>query len=439
MAEGPRPIETDLPERPGPLAGPVSLLSILLLTLAVAAAMGAGRLWPVLYRAYVSVPVLPLALLAAAVVLGVLGPARMRRWAFNLCLSALLTAIYLSATVPPLGDHDLWLRIAQQDHATVAELLANVTYRLARLLHVHPYLVPPAFGFLAALAYLTTVDEVLADRPKVQRPRAKALCSVLYIASGVQAVFFRGYVENTQLAVPFLLTAICLLLRYVRRSGAGLDLMIIPGAGVMTLAALFHGQDAFLLPGLLFAAAVRRLPARECKGLAGDVLLAGLTVAVVGGGTLDAVRAAGFVTATGNVHWQPGSMFVALWRPLAAQDDFTMFSFDHLLQVANIVAVVFPAFPLAAITLVALPARSTSKPESLLAVLALGYLAFAFLWNFSLGFPNDYDLMISLSTPLVLFLSACTVRLSQFAPKAAWAMVAVNLAYSWATICLLLR
>jgi len=329
---------------------------------------------------------------------------------------------------------------AQQDHATEAELLANVTYRLARLLGVHPYLVPPTFGFLAAWAYLAAADEALADGPQEHRRRAKALCALLYLGCGVQAVFFRGYVENTQLAIPALLVAVRVLLRYVRRATPGLDATIVPAAAMMTLAALFHGQNAFLIPGLLAAAALRRLPARQYGALAADVALAGLTVAVVAGAAIDAVRAAGFVTTPGNLTARQATMFVAVWRPLAAQDDFRMFSFNHLLQVANIMAVAFPAFPIVAIALAAWrPMAAAPKSESLLAVLALGYLAFAFLWNFSLGFPNDYDLMVSMCTPLVLFLSACTVRLGQLAPKLAAAMVAVNLVYSWAAIGLLLR
>lgn len=336
-----------------------------------------GEAWLASFHAGPPVPVV--ALLAAHVALA--WAARRRRW-----LAALaplpLTALYLARTVPPFGDTVFWRAHAASTTLYLSEPLSQAVLHLAR---ARLDLVAPAAGLLAAAAWLFAW-------------RGDRLAGALwYLGSGIHLCFFRGFVENTQLAVPCALLYLGLLARH-RESCSRRELL---GAGAcLALACLCHAQNLALAPALLLAG--RRAPLGAAAAAATTAAVFGLLLAL------------GFTFETGNFG---GGANRTLLAPFGSD--------GHESRVAAIVAGAAPVAWLAPLLFLR---RARARRDPVPALAALGGLAFVALVEFDLGFPQDWDVMVALTLPLHLHAARRLPAPAALLPVAlAWAVMAAFL------------
>ncbi len=398
--------------------------------------------WPWVFREIVILDPVAVAHIAVAVVFCLAIIWRRRsRWNY-VVLAGLLLSMYLSTHAASLGDREAWLNEAADKRVVASELLSNVLYHVLFRLNADPRYVGPIVGFVVALLYFMLCDYLFAGEGS-EGPRPVAIACLLYLGSGLQLLFFYDYVENTQTSLPFLLLALLMCARYIRGRDDRFGLSIVSASLLLTLAGLFHGQHAFLLPAIFAAIITKRLPARRGKLLAAEAAASLAAMACLAGAVCGVLWAAGFEFAAGNA---TGGGDATLFVPLSVLDSkftaFAMFSLAHWRQVANILTTLFPAHWLCAAAAVwaVIRGRKVERPMllSVLTVFALGYVAFISLWGFDLGFPLDYDLMISMGIPLQLCLTAWAVQWCAKSRVLTAAIVGINLLYAWTTISLLL-
>ena len=342
------------------------------------------------------------------------------RWTRNLAVAAVLLATYLGTRVVPLGDYGLWNVTAATDQAGASELLANATYRLAALCFgpaALPY-VAPAFGFAFALAMLR-----LCDR---RFPRHGRLCGLAFLGGGWHVLFFRGYIENTQLALPFLVLATGALTSGARRDDARPadaprpcapgDAALARGAFWLAVAGAFHGSNVALLPALPLLAAYRHPPFRHSRAFLRSTARAlGVVVATVAA-AVACLWALGFELHLGHVAGgSDHSLLVPLDPPPLLV--FGMFWKAHFVQIANDL---MAAAPLALVYPLLLPVprvrarlRHEARRRPALVVLPLGFLGFVTLIYFDLLFPRDWDLMVAMGMPLWLYCLSAPLALAR--------------------------
>jgi len=351
-----------------------ALLAAALLTLA-----RPGEAWLAWFHRWPPVPVVAwlLAYLALA------WAARRRRWIAAL-LPFTLFALYLSREVPPFGDTGFWRQHAGRTALYLSEPLSQAVLHLAR---AHLDLVAPVVGLLAAAAWLLAW-------------RGDRLAGALwYLGSGLHLCFFRGFVENTQLAVPCALLYLALLTRH-RASGSRRD--IIAAGACLALACLCHGQNVALAPALLLAG--RR------------ALLGAAAAAVVTAVVLALLLALGFTFEAGNLG---GGANRTLFAPLGS---------DAPGHEARVAAILTGAAPVAWLAPFLFLRRPRALRDPVTAVAALGGLAFVALVEFDLGFPQDWDVMVALTLPLHLHAARRLPAAAALLPPAlAWALMAAFL------------
>jgi len=427
------------------------------------------------FRQYNTMQWSVLAHLVALVVFCLVLAGRMPRLFFNIVFAAILAAMYASARVVPLGDHDLWIRAAAGNQLPGSEILAMALYAAAQRAGIGLDYVPIAIGTVSGFLYLQVCDHLLASGGNLSARRAKILAGLLYLGSGVQLLFFRQYVENTPPSIPFLLLYVFFAVSYLRGRRRGFDWNLSFSALALLLACMTHGQNVFLTPSLAILIVLRRLLRKQYLASLRDV---GASVGLAAGvfaGIYYGLQALGFHILQGNIRGGGDKiMFVPLHDVPSPWVDFTFFSVSHLLQLSNTIVLVCPV---AAMALV-LGLRSSLagcragchahagvsmsdllSPDSntwprggchghathregldehlFLVILGLGYLGFACLWNFDLGFPGDYDLMTSMGILLLPAATAATVRSGRW--PAGLALAAIGLPYAWGTIFLFLR
>jgi len=371
----------------------VALLAALLALFWGALLASPASLWHWEYRRWLAAPAWPLAQLALAVALCVAGPGRLPRAAFHALLVAVLAWMHATSSVVCLGDHDYW-RSVGPGTLRRSEILANLVFAVCRGRGLDAGWVPVISGMLSGFLLLRLADELAENSPAPED--ARRLAPLLYVGSALPGLFFRDFIETTQVSTPLLVLFIGAGLRYVR-GGAP---WIVVAATSWTLAAMTHGENCFLAPALPALIAIRR-PARGVA--AGELAAALAAVAATYCLVITALSAAGFTLVPGNGIWG----FVPLCGPLSRFQDYTMFSRDHAAYVGNLLLVAAPAAVLvlapACVRLWRAPEVPAEAELLFLTVLSLGYVGFVFLWSFDLGFPTDYDLMFSMSVPLVLW------------------------------------
>ena len=320
-----------------------------------------------------------------------------------------------------------------------SEILAGVVYAAAFQSGWGVKWVPPAFGFLTAFLALTSC-ECRRECPPAIAARTRLLTGLAYLGWSGHLLYFRNYVENTQLSLPALMLFIMTAVWYLNSRGGGTGILCL-AAACWSMAAMFHGQNVFLAPAFVFLVALRRWPEQQPDWVFRiflDLWLAGIVAAVTAAALWAGVAAAGFDIVPGNVNGGgDGLRFVPLTPANSPYVDFAMFSWAHLRQYATFVTLACPALAIAAWSGVSRRFAATlPAQESLfLLVLTFGYLGFAWLWNFDLGL-SDLDLMTSLSLPLLLLFCRMLVHLPT---RLAAALLVVNLVYVWGTLFLFLR
>jgi hypothetical protein len=230
---------------------------------------------------------------------------------------------------------------------------------------------------------------------------------------------------------------------------------LILAAALLGVAALFHGQFCFLFPAFVAVILFRNLgrPGR----LLVEGLLATVTILAFFFLTDAALKTLGLQPELGN-YWGggDGARFCPLdwgvwvgdhalgragihFYPVTPdQLDFTLFAGPHWRQWLNILLLGAPSLPLAFAALAAGrrdPAlRPTDQPAITLGLFALCYVLFIFFWHFDLGYPDDVDLMLTMSLLPNLWLLAVSRPFIARHPRGAAGFVFFAAASSWAVV-----
>lgn len=339
------------------------------------------------------------------------GPGRSR----NVGLAACLFCIYESCRAAPLGDHLNCWSSARGNLINASEPGANAFYHVVyhalgpdAVCHVGPVL-----GALTAYLVLSLCDRCFASTGHLHldSPLQRRACALLYLGCGTHLTFFNGYIENTQPGVPLLVLFLGNLYQYLARDDHGVigrQAWAHPRLAIATVclsaACFVHGQGFFLLPVLPLALWIRRLDQGHLRrGIAETLFALGvglLTLVVLFG----VVRGLGLELITGMpLGREDDTWLVPLFR-VSSTTGMQFLDTAHLQQTANIA---LQATPLSLFTplLVAsllLRRRIPTRPRWLVCLPALGYVGFILLFEFDLGVPVDYDLMLSMGFVLGL-------------------------------------
>ena len=152
----------------------------------------------------------------------------------SLILTLAWCPFYWLLDVTPLGDD--WLAQVQfhpgcMFSEALGEAYLKILY-LNGLWYVTPY-IAPASGSLTTYFVLRTLFLLTSKAPESHRREWRFFAVCLFVSTGIHLIFFKGYLETTQLAVPFAVISSYLLLKYVQ---TGLLSYAIYSAGFFSLA-----------------------------------------------------------------------------------------------------------------------------------------------------------------------------------------------------------
>ena len=320
-------------------------------------------------------------------------------------VGALVHVVALALLLEPAapGDKGHWLEIAQQPVAWLSDAGANAFYNLVTRIGGIDYS-PPLYGGLTYWVVFA-LDRRLKETLWAGDDSRFPWTLILYLCTPLPFLYSYGFVENPQLATPFLLLAIVTLGECVQgRRG------MWTGSALLGVACFVHGFATFFLPVIPIAAVLRWIGQRSGNSPQRRILrdvsvgMAACAAAVVL--CLMATVTVGISELhVGNV---AGGMDNLRFVPLRHEDlsvwaRFVMFSREHFVEFSNIVAYGLPVLLIGPVFLLFRQTRAStlvsspiSSPDAAFyASWAVGYLAFAFLWNFDLRFPTDLDLMSS--------------------------------------------
>jgi hypothetical protein len=345
--------------------------------------------------------------------------------------------LYWLRPVQFLGDN--WFRrMRRSDGMMLSEALAEAILRVfyeTGNWSLTPFLSPLCAVPVTFLAILTLL-ELVADGVHARPWRLFAV--LLFASSGLHLLFFRGFVESTQIAAPFAIASVLLLARFTR-SG---DRRSANAAGLSAgLACLGHGSHTFWLPVLVLVPAFAAAGARQPRGkrIFGPLAIA---LGVMGAALLALELVDWLPVRMGNVTGgRDARSFVPLFEITSKWERYLFFSLPHFVEAANIFAtsglallVLIPAFA-------GLRARVTwsfrqaeQRTYLLFVLLFLAHAALFLSWNFDYGFPRDYDLMTSLGLTWLGLPLVVAMRLWPRPPPYAWAALALAGFASWSVI-----
>jgi hypothetical protein len=331
-----------------------------------------------------------------------------RRALCNLLVAAILGAISFCVHAQPLGDHGFWEREAANPFLGASEPLANLVYHGVFLLGGREALdlVAPAAGVVFAWLFLGLCDALFLRPGASDNGPVKKLCSLSLVAVSWHVMFARGYVENPQLSLPFLLLSVRALMRY--RTSDSPRRAFLTAAAWLAVACLFHGVNHTLVPALPLLAWLFPPPGRAPLRRLGDVvwalvLWAGLIAAGIG-----LLLAVGFYVYQGNLHpyMLVPPFLVSGIVDMKSGSPIMLHSPEHLRFVGNILLLASPLVVALPLMLLVRGRKFAlaSFPHPGLLILALGYCGFTFVFYFMLGFPTDFDLILSIAVLLHLYL-----------------------------------
>jgi hypothetical protein len=334
--------------------------------------------------------------IAVALVLALAPLSGLVRGSVGALIHIVALALLLEPAAP--GDKGHWLWIAQQPVAWLSDAGANAFYNLATRIGDIDY-APPIYGGLTYWVVFT-LDRRLRETLWVGDEGRVPWTLILYLHTPLPFLYSYGFVENPQLAIPFLLLAIVTLGECVQgRRG------MWAGSALLGVACFVHGFVTFFLPVIPIAAVLRSISRRSGNARARRILrdvsegTAACAAAIVL--CLMATVAVGLELQIGNVTGGEDNLRFVPLRPedMSFWTRFVMFSMEHLVEFSNIVVFGLPVLVVGPAFLLFRPTKLSSLIGSPVAAFyaswIVGYLAFVFLWNFDLGFPADLDLMLS--------------------------------------------
>lgn len=343
-----------------------------------------------------------------------------------------LFALYCTLDGPD-NQGDTWARELYYDtrnDAHLSSLLAHGIYFLASFLRIPLQFVPPLAGGLSAFVFFRILDKLFSDRT-VQSFAAM----LLYAGAVLHIVFLYDFIEVTSVSVPALMAFFYFAHGYLEAKGRAYDgRRALMAATMLGLAATIHGMNAFLLPLLPVMVFLRRARNREW-GVAAKECAAGLvTIAVIALSSVGLLTLLNYDVVPGDIHGGgDDTFFIRFFGETGGMERFTAFSYRHFLEIANIAGASFPLVwlvPFLAARRAAFASFSRHPFNILTAVGTLGFFAYVFLFNFDLGYARDLDLMVAMSTPLILFALPLLVTLVT-RPRVLLALAYVQIAASW--------
>lgn len=426
-------------------------VTVLLLLLA-GAVLALGAAWPFtgfsstygrwLGWPYASMVALVCLYLAAAV----RGSGR-RRWLWQLAASACLGVIWSSFRVLSMGDSHWWRKATADGTVSYAEPLSSLAHGLvfSSLGAGALEWMAPVVGFIATFVWLRVSDRLFVRAEGPAAVFARFVAALLWVSSGICAVFFHRYVEHSQIGVPLLVLGLANLTtwsRNVASATGGADVRsghLFAGMAQLAIAALSHLQYAGMLAAGLGSALLvgSRLGLRR---VARDMALLLAMVAGLIGATFAVLKASPFRVVTGSVAGGGDGVWLV---PLVGGggswfEPGALLSASHLASVARTIVFACPlALPFALAVPWCLRRGADPSRDLVLAGTALAYVLFVSLYSFDLGWPNDLDLMVAMSPSLLLLVTAWLLPASQqWSPGRRIALTALLLAAATATWCL---
>lgn len=284
----------------------------------------------------------------------------------------------------------------------------------------------PVYWIVSTLAGVAFVWITLGLAAWLGRNRAeRMLLAGLVLTLGTMQLFF-GYIENYSLMTVGVLLYAWLALAALR----GKTALIWPAAA-LALTHAFHPSTIILAPSLLYLAGllIDRRPAQRHRGQAltpaadrtprkGGIswqqavlsiavpyvlVFAGVVALLTAGHHgLDALLGADF-PGGGDRQW-----FVPLFEVTTRWQHYTMFSWAHLLDIANQQLMSAPLIWPSLILVALLAWRTLPRDDQtfrLLAFMALSYLLLTLTWNPDYGGQRDWDLFSPAAVPATLLLA----------------------------------
>jgi hypothetical protein len=370
-----------------------------------------GQLRIVAWHAWPQWPLLAagLAVVAMAVAARRSSPSLLVRGSLAAAVAAACTQM-----VQPLGDSVSWRLLATHDSVTWSEPLANVVYRAAFCIGGAEALswVAPVVGVLFVGCYLRAVDAITAPMGRAAAARVRATGAIVLIGAGWHLVFHRGYVENPPISLPPLMLGLAALARYSRG-----ETPVVRPAFWLAVACLCHGMNLAMLPALLWCVALRAPRSRPLVAFARTSAHAAVVALATFGVTIAGLVAAGCHLHRGNSQGgADGRLFVPWVLPPGQTHGFAMLDLAHFAAVGNLLLLSCPlvlAVPLVMGRRTLRTLRAVVRRTPGPAIAALGGAGSAALFDFDLGFPGDYDLMVGMGAPCSMFLlqfAACVPR-----------------------------
>ena len=339
----------------------------------------------------------------------------------DLLLSVLMLILYITHFIgKPMGDTFYWQYYWFSNKLYSSEILSQLIYHfIVRLFGIAAAdYVPPVLGFLTAFAYFRFSSLLAADFPREKSRLASNLLKVFFLCWGGHLIFLKGFDENPQFGVPFFILQMLIVWRIssgwdTYRSGRIPRKLILLSGICIGLASLFHLQNLSLLLGIYVITVLLFL--FEKVSIFKEAAIITVYALVTFAAFAVPVFSMGF-------HVEEGAILGAndyLFLPFTARPDkgvyIGMISFEQLFQVGNILLFA-SAFSLAAPFLYFFKNGSWNSPRSgnlfLLYALILsgGYLIFISTLEFDLGFPYDFDLMVTLGLPFNVYLSCIFIE-----------------------------
>jgi hypothetical protein len=306
----------------------------------------------------------------------------------------------------------------------------------------------PAYWLISATAGAVFVWVLLGLALWLGHDRTERFLLVGLVGSlGLMQLFF-GYIENYTLMTVGVLITIWLALRAQRG-----EIALVWPATALALTHAFHPSTIVLAPSLLYLAwQIRQGPATEPRAeserrparwgslalqIAGPYLLVFIGVVAfmtAGGHGLDALVGTD-APGGGDRNW-----FVPLFQTSTRWEHYTMFSFGHLLDIANEQALIAPAlWPGLLLSGVFAWRRIPHRDGAfrLLLMMALLYLLLTLVWNPDYGGQRDWDLFAPAAAPAAILLGYVLARVlpeRDALRGAGWALIAAQALHTMAWI-----
>lgn len=341
--------------------------------------------------------------------------------------------MYLSFRGPALGDNS-WSN-PPTGVLLGSSILGHFELLMVRAVHLSPSLLPVISGVAAAFAFVAAADDLIGYHHPGDYRRG-TLARMLYMGSALHVLFFFGFLEVTSPAVPVLILSFLFFQRYLRSAVKERHSSLLWAVSLFTLSCLIHGQNTFLFPCIPAAIILKHWKNGTVKGAFLDVVLSVGAVSALWMVMYGCVSVLGYTIVPGDINGGGDGMrflpvsTAGLNHPVR----LLMFTNDHYLEVMNILIATAPGIIVLPIVFFIHwrknPGFLSSPVIIFLSIAALGYIAFAFLWGFDLGFPTDLDLMFAMSSPLILLVTVFITRL----PKLRFLAVATGLwsiLHSW--------